>query len=210
MIHRLAEAAEMGGDEEVAMDAGEIADRARFDEAADAADARMVAAVLDDGVQAARIPRGDDDVLRMGERVRHRLLGEEVATAPQRGQREAMARLGDHHVEDHVGLHRVDDGGGIGTDDDIVEAELGGAPLRPGDVDIDKTDDRHAIDRAQRVEPGATHQTATDEHCSQHPVSSDGPRWPQVLSFAGDSRSVNVYDGSADAIACQSVARRSI
>jgi hypothetical protein len=53
IVHLVAKAAEMGTDEEVAMNARQLADRAAFDKGAQAADARNIAAVLHHGMHPA-------------------------------------------------------------------------------------------------------------------------------------------------------------
>ena len=57
MVHLLAEAAEMRRQEEVAMDAGRLADGAAVEQPPDAADGRDIAAVLDDRVDPPGVAR---------------------------------------------------------------------------------------------------------------------------------------------------------
>ena len=136
----------------------------------------MIAPVLDHRMEPARGPSGGDDLLGMRERIRHRLLGEEMAAATEGGDREVAARRRDHHVENHVGPGAVDDVAGVGPDHGVDEPEFLRPPLRPVDVDVDQPDDRQAVDLPRRFKPSATHSPATDEHSSQHAPSSHSAR----------------------------------
>ena len=167
MIHLLAEAAEMRRDEEVAMQAGQLADRPRFQEAPDAAHHRMVAAVLDHGVEPAGSPSRGDDLLGMGERVGHRLFGEEMTAAAEDRHRQVATRGGDDNVEHDVRLGAVDDVAGVRPDDGVDETEFLRLRARAANIEVNQADDREAVHLPRRLEPGTTHLSATDEHCSQ-------------------------------------------
>ena len=74
VIHLLAKAAEVRREKEVGVNAGDRADCAGTQRPRNAADAWNIAAVLDDGVDAARSPGARDEIARVGERFGHRLF----------------------------------------------------------------------------------------------------------------------------------------
>ena len=85
MIHLLAKPAEMGGEEEIGVDAGDVADCARLQRPRDPPDARDVSAVLHHGVNPSRLLCAPDKIARLAERLRHRLLAEHVAARREAG-----------------------------------------------------------------------------------------------------------------------------
>ena len=85
MIHLFAKSAEVRREKEVGMNAGDRADRAGAQRPRNTAHSGQKAAVLNDGVDAARGPGARDEVVRVGERFGHRLFAQHVATRGKPG-----------------------------------------------------------------------------------------------------------------------------
>ena len=101
-------------------------------------------------------------------RIRHRLLGEQVATMPERGQREIATRRRQGDVENHVGPGLRQNRIGIGAGHRAGQTEFSRTSAGPLDIEVDKPDDIEAVDLPSRLEPGAAHKAATHDHCPWH------------------------------------------
>ena len=78
-------------------------------------------------------------------------------------------------VHDEV-LTRLQGVGHVGANHGVIQPKLNGPRPSPLLVDVDQPDDREAIDLSCGVQPGMAHGPATNEHGSQHAISSRDAR----------------------------------
>ncbi len=102
MIHLLAKSAEMRGEEEIGMNAGDLADRAGTQRARDAPHARQIATVLHDGVDAPGGLGAHDEIARVRERLGHRLFAQDMAARRESRRDDLMPGRGHDDVEEDV------------------------------------------------------------------------------------------------------------
>ena len=128
-------------DEEVGMEPGQCADGAAFDEAADAAHAGDIAAVLHDSVETAGAFGQTKQGARFVHRGRHRLFREDVTAVAQTGLDDGEARIGSDNIEEKLRVGLGEDVRKVTADERVGEAELVTQPGRGGGVDVDETHD---------------------------------------------------------------------
>ena len=102
VIHLLAKAAEMRREEEIGVNAGDRADHAGAQRPRDAADARQIAAVLNDGVDAAGGLGARDEIACVGERLGHRLFAQHVTAGGKAGANDFVTRRRNDDVEQQI------------------------------------------------------------------------------------------------------------
>ena len=141
MVHLLAESAEMRGEEEIGVNARDVADRAALQRARDAADARDIAAVLHHGVNPSRDLRARDQVARLIERFRHRLFAQHMAARREPRRDDLMARRRHNDVEQQVGMGLIDQRVNVARDCRVLQAEFLGPGLGARRIEIGKADD---------------------------------------------------------------------
>ena len=163
MLHLLAESAEMRGEEEIGVNAGDVADRAALERARDAADAGDITAVLNHRVNPSRRLRARDQVARFVECLGHRLFAEHVAAPGEARRDDLMARRRHDHVEQQVGTGLVDKRMNVVGDDDVVQTEFRGPVFRARRIEIRQANDAQIGNFRRRLEPGSTHRAAADE-----------------------------------------------
>ena len=130
MVHLLAKSAEMRGEEEIGVNAGDVADRAALQRARDAAHAGYIAAVLHHGVNPSRDLRARDQIARFVERFRHRLFAQHMAARREARRDDLMTRRRHDDVEQQVGMGLVDQLVNVARDADVLQAEFAARPWR--------------------------------------------------------------------------------
>ena len=203
MAHLLAKPAEMRRDEEVGVNAGRRADRARIEKAPDAPDIGDVAPVLHDGMDTACLPGALDDGARVFRAVGERLFGQQMAMMRERRERHLASRGGHDDVEHCLGLGLVENGIEVRADGDAIELVFARPRPGPVGVEIDEADDGYFGNLSGGIEPGFAHGSAADQDDIHHP--SAPPARPLQAGIHGFvTFSVNVYDNTPDGVECQS------
>ena len=167
MLHLLAKAAEMRSEEEIGVDARDIADRATLERAGDATDAGEIAAVLHHGVNPSRAFGARDQVARFAKRLRHRFFAEHVAARREAGRDDVMPRRWHDDVEQKVGMGLGDQALDVTGDSRVLEAEFRRPVLGASQIEISEADDAEIGDFRRRLKPGPTHCAAADEGRSE-------------------------------------------
>ena len=176
MIHFLAKAAEVRGEEEICVDAGDRADRVGAKRPSDAAHAREVATVLHDGVDAPCGFRAGDKVARVRERHGHRFLAENMAACRKPRRNNFMPSRRRNNVEEEIRAALGDERVNVAGDDGIFQREFGGAPFGAFGVQVGQADNAQIGDPRGGLQPGPAHCATTDERRFQlHRRLSPGP-----------------------------------
>ena len=164
IVHGFTKAAEMRGDEEVAVDARDVADQSVIHGATQAPDARDEAAVLDDGMHPSRFCRERKQCLRLIHGGGKRLFGEDMAAKLERGRNDGEARRRHDHVKQHIGLRCLDDGSEVRVDHHALKTKFGCKRFRHRKIEVDETDDLDIAakvrSRLKRSEPAFGHSSA--------------------------------------------------
>ena len=176
MIHFLAKAAEVRGEEEIRVNTGDRADRVRPHRPRDAACAREVAAVLHDGVDAPCGFRTGDKIARVRERLGHRLLTENMAACGKPRRNNFMPGRRHDNVEEEVRATFGDERMNVAGDEGIFQREFGGARFGAFDVEVGQADNAQIRDPRGGLQPRPAHCATTDERGFQlHQRFSPGP-----------------------------------
>ena len=134
-----------------------------------------VAAVLDDGMDAAGAGGGVDDRSSVVARVGERLFGEQVAAVTEGGKRDVAPCFRDDDVEHHVGGRVLQHQTQVGADHGRVQAEFAGARRGAPFVEVDEARDRQAVDLGGGLEPCLAHGSASDKDGIHHPDAPPRP-----------------------------------
>ena len=196
MLHLVAEAAEMGANEEVAMDGVERPERAAVDGRLDAAGAFVEAAVLADRVDFSGGRGAGDEIAGLGHRGRHRLFAEDVAAAGEGGCHHVVACGGDHDVEEEIGLELGEHGIEIGAGRRRRDRTRRPVPwrrqlrYRRGRRPRPSLGQQRRV--AQRGQPAFRHRTAAAKNCAELPVSQGFPSTVPDGGVIGTVRALSV------------------
>ena len=167
MHHLLAKPAKVRGEEEVGVDAGDLANRPGGQRPGDAPNRAEVTAVLHDGVEAVRRMRPRDEIARVAKGLGHRLFAQDVTAGGKGGRDDRMAAAGGDDIEDHVRTAGGDEAGDVVRDDCAIEAELLGARRCAVRREVGEADDLEAGNARGGFEPGGAHRAAADQGSPQ-------------------------------------------
>ena len=158
----------MCADEEIAVEAGHVAQRAALDQTPNAPYAGDEAAVLHHSMDTPRRLGLGNHRFGFNKARRHGLFGQHVTAVAQPDFDQTCARRGHNHIKQQIGFRLVEDGVQIHTDNDVIEAEFAGAAFCNCPVEIDETDHPHpALEQGmlgQGRQPAFGHAAATGEH----------------------------------------------
>ena len=203
MIHLLAKPAEVRREEKIGVNAGERADRVGAQRAPDATNAREIAPVLHDGVDAPGGLCPLDKIARVRERLRHGFFAQDMAARRQTCRDDVITGRRHDDVEDEIGAAPGDQRMNVARDEGVFQREFFGAPFGAFNIQVGEADDAQIGDLCGRLQPDPAHCATADEGGLQ--------LHRRFLSRACPARrtTVNVYDPSGDLPPCQPGSRAS-